>query len=72
MVTTQSTHLNSREPRSFDLTQHYPSLKSRTVTLGGVHLTNQPRSFLGSSVSRALMIEFTSTLLKSTGDLKLV
>jgi hypothetical protein len=64
MVATQSAHLNSCEPRSFGLAQHYPPLKSGTITLGGVHLTHQPCSSLGSSVRHALMIKFTSTLLK--------
>jgi hypothetical protein len=70
MVLTQSVHLNSRQPQSFCLAQHYPPLKSRTVTLGGVHLTHQLRSSLGSSIHRAFVIEFTPTLLKPTGDPK--
>jgi hypothetical protein len=70
MVSTQSAHLNSRQPRSFGLAQQYPPLKSRTVTLRGVHLTHQSRSSLGSPIRRGLVIEFTSTLLKPAGDLK--
>jgi hypothetical protein len=38
MVSAQPAHLNSRQPQSFVPAQQYPSLKSRTVTLGGVHL----------------------------------
>jgi hypothetical protein len=63
-------HLNSRQPQSFGLAQHYPALKSRTVNLGGVHITHELRSSLGSSIHCALMIEFISTLLKPTGDPK--
>jgi hypothetical protein len=70
MVSTQSAHLNSRQPQSFFLAQHYPPLKSRTVTLGGIHLTHQLRSSLGSSIHHALVIEFTSTLLKPADDPK--
>jgi hypothetical protein len=70
MVLTQSAHLNSSQPRNFDLAQHYPPLKSRTVTLRGVYLTHQLRSSLSSSIHRALVIKFTSTLLKPTGDSK--
>jgi hypothetical protein len=70
MVLTQSAHLNSCQPRSFGLAQHYPPLKSCTVTLGGVHFTHQPHSSLGSSIRHALVIEFTSTLLKLAGGLK--
>jgi hypothetical protein len=71
MVLTQSAHLNSRQPQSFVLAQHYPPLKSCTITLGGVHLTHQLHSSLGSSIHRAHVIEFTSTLLKPAGDQKL-
>jgi hypothetical protein len=67
---TQLTHLNSCQPRSFGLVQHYPPLKSRTVTLGGVHFTHQPRSSIDSSIRHALVIEFTFTLLKPVGDPK--
>jgi hypothetical protein len=70
MVSTQSTHLNFCEPQSFGLAQYYPPLKSRTKTLCGVHLTHQLRSSLDSSIHRALVIEFTSTLLKPAGDPK--
>jgi hypothetical protein len=70
MVSIQSAHLNSRQSQSFCLAQHYPPLKSYTVTLGGVHLTHQLCSSLGSSIHRALVIEFISTLLKPAGDLK--
>jgi hypothetical protein len=70
MVSTQSAHLNSSQPQSFGLAQHYPSLKSRIVTLGDVYLTHQSHSSLGSSIRRALVIEFTSTLLKPAGDPK--
>jgi hypothetical protein len=70
MVSTQSAHLNLRQPQSFGLAQHYPPLKSRTITLGGVHLTHQLCSSLGSSIHHALVIEFTSTLLKPADDLK--
>jgi hypothetical protein len=62
--------LNFRHPQSFGLAQYYPPLKSRTVALCGVHLTHQLCSFLGSSIHRALVIEFTSTLLKPAGNLK--
>jgi hypothetical protein len=54
----------------FDLAQQYPLLMSRTVTLGVIHLTHQPRSFLGAPIRRSFVIEFTSTLLKLVGDLK--
>jgi hypothetical protein len=70
MVLIQLAHLNSRQPQSFCLAQYYPPLKSHTVTQGGVHLTHQLRSSLGSSIHRALVIEFTSTLLKPVGDPK--
>jgi hypothetical protein len=69
-VSTQSAHLNTCQYRSFGLTQQYPLLKSRTVTLGGVHLTHQSYSSLGSPICRGLVIEFTSTLLKPAGDPK--
>jgi hypothetical protein len=42
----------------------------RTITLGAVHLTHQPRPFLGALIRRGLVIEFTSTLLKPAGDPK--
>jgi hypothetical protein len=70
MVLIQSAHLNSRQAQNFDLARHYSPLKSRTVTLCSVHLTHQLHSSLGSSIHRALVIEFTSTLLKLAGDLK--
>jgi hypothetical protein len=70
MVSTQSAHLNFHQPQSFGLAQHYPPLKSRTITLDGVYLTHQLRSSLGSSIHCALVIEFTSTLLKPAGDPK--
>jgi hypothetical protein len=70
MVLTQSAHLNFNQPRSFRLAQYYPPLKSHTITLGGVDLTHQLCSSLGSSIHRALVIEFTSTLLKPAGDPK--
>jgi hypothetical protein len=70
MVLIQLAHLNSCQSQSFCLAQHYPPLKSHTVTQGGVHLTHQLRSSLGSSIHRALVIEFTSTLLKPVGDPK--
>jgi hypothetical protein len=72
MVLTQAAHLNSRQPQSFGLAQQYLPLKSCTETLHGVHLTHQPRSSLGSQIRHGLVIEFTFTLLKPTGDLKLV
>jgi hypothetical protein len=62
--------LNFRQPRSFGLVQYYSPLKSRTITLGDVHLTHQLHSSLGSSIHRALVIKFTSTLLKPAGDPK--
>jgi hypothetical protein len=43
---------------------------SGTVTLDVIHLTHQPRSSLGALIRRGLVIEFTSTLLKPTGDPK--
>jgi hypothetical protein len=43
---------------------------SRTITLGVIHLTHQPRSYFGAPIRRGLVIEFTSTLLKPAGDLK--
>jgi hypothetical protein len=70
MVFTQSTHLNSRHAPSFGLAQYYPPLKSRTVIIGGVHLNHQLRSSLSFSIHRAIVIEFTSTLLKPTDDPK--
>jgi hypothetical protein len=70
MVSTQPTHLNSLQPQSFGLTQQYPPLKSRTITLGGIHLTHQPHSSLGALIRCGLVIEFTSTLLKLAGDPK--
>jgi hypothetical protein len=70
MVSIQSAHLNSRQSQSFCLAQHYPPLKSYTVTLGGVHLPHPISSSLRSSTDRALVIEFISTLLKPAGDLK--
>jgi hypothetical protein len=70
MVLIQLAHLNSHQARSFGLAQHYPPLKSRTVTLGGVHLSHQLLSSLGSSIHHALVIEFTSTLLKPAGNPK--
>jgi hypothetical protein len=70
MILTQSAHLNFRQPRSFGLAQYYPPLKSRTIILGSVYLTHQLRSSFGSSIHHALVIEFTSTLLKPTGGPK--
>jgi hypothetical protein len=70
MVSTQSAHLNTCQSRSFGLAQQYPPLKSRTVTLGGIHLTHQPHSSLGSPIRCGLVIEFISTLLKPAGDPK--
>jgi hypothetical protein len=70
MVLNQSAHLNFCQPQSFGLAQHYPPLKPHTITLGGVHLTHQLCSSLGSSIHRALVIEITSTLLKPVGDPK--
>jgi hypothetical protein len=43
---------------------------SRTITLGVIHLTHQPCSYLGAPICRGLVIKFTSTLLKPAGDLK--
>jgi hypothetical protein len=70
MVSTWSAHLNFCQPRCFGLAQYYPPLKSRTITLGGVHLTHQLRSSLDFSIHRVIVIEFISTLLKPTGDPK--
>jgi hypothetical protein len=43
---------------------------SHTITLDVIHLTHQPRSSLGALIRRGLIIKFTSTLLKLTGDVK--
>jgi hypothetical protein len=71
MVSTQPAHLNFSQPQHFGPAQQYPPLKSYTITLGGVHLTHQLCSSLGALIRRDLVIELTSTLLKSTGDPKL-
>jgi hypothetical protein len=70
MVSVQPAHLNSHQARSFGPAQQYPLLMSYTITLGAVHLTHQLRSSLGALIRHGLVIEFTSTLLKSAGDPK--
>jgi hypothetical protein len=70
MVLTHLVHLNFRRPQSFGLAQYYPPLKSRIIILGSVHLTHQLRFSLVYSIHRALVIEFTFTLLKPAGDPK--
>jgi hypothetical protein len=70
IILTHLVHLNFHQPQSFGLAQYYPPLRSRIIILGSVHLTHQLRFSLVYSIHRALVIEFTFTLLKSAGDPK--
>jgi hypothetical protein len=67
---TMSVTLNSCQTRSFGSAKQYPSLKSRTITLGDAHLTHKPCYSLGAPIRYSFMIELTSTLLKLVGSPK--
>jgi hypothetical protein len=67
---TMSVTLNSCQTRSFGSAKQYPSLKSRTITLGDAHLTHKPCYSLGAPIRYSFVIELTFTLLKLVGSPK--